>query len=102
VIVLYSIVGLSWYKRTWETKEITGIKPTNIVNGQGLWKLEIESIEDKGNGYELYEDQSLLEKYVCYIHVNIDPWYYEMKYYLTHGSTPQYMEPKNRISLRLK
>jgi hypothetical protein len=30
------------------------------------------------------------------------PWYYEMKYYLTHGSSPQYMEPKKKRSLRLK
>jgi hypothetical protein len=50
----------------------------------------------------LYEDQSFLEKEVFYIPVNSDPWYYESKYYLTHGSTPHYMEPKNKRSLRLK
>jgi hypothetical protein len=50
----------------------------------------------------LYQDQSLFEKEVCYILVNSDQWYYEMKYYLTHGSAPHYMEQKNKRALRLK
>jgi hypothetical protein len=41
------------------------------------------------------------EKFV-YIPVNSDQWYYEMKYYLTHGSAPHYLEPKKKRSLRLK
>jgi hypothetical protein len=44
-----------------------------------------------------------LKNKICYIHVTNDQWYYEMKYYLTHGSNPHYLEPKKkRRSLRLK
>jgi hypothetical protein len=50
----------------------------------------------------LYQDQSLFEREVCYIPVNSDQWYYEMKYYLTHGTTPHYMEQKKKRALRLK
>jgi hypothetical protein len=38
----------------------------------------------------------LFEKEVCYIPVGSDPWFYETKYYLTHGSTPHYLDPKKK------
>jgi hypothetical protein len=78
------------------------IKPAKIVKGKGLCKLAVESTHDRAKEDELYQDQNLFENEVCYIPVNNDQWYYEMKYYLTHGSTPHYMEPKKKRSLRLK
>jgi hypothetical protein len=50
----------------------------------------------------LYQDQELYAREVCYIPVNSDQWFYEMKYYLTHGSAPHYLDPKKKRSLRLK
>jgi hypothetical protein len=44
----------------------------------------------------------LIENEVYYIHAPTDSWYYEMKYFLTHGSAPQYLEPRKRRALRLK
>jgi hypothetical protein len=39
---------------------------------------------------------------VCYILVGSYPWFYEMKYYLTHGLNPPYLDPKKKRDLRLK
>jgi hypothetical protein len=78
------------------------IKPTKIVKGKGLCKLAAESTHDKERKDELYQDQNLFEREVCYIPINSDQWYYEMKYYLTHGTTPHYMEPKKKRYLILK
>jgi hypothetical protein len=50
----------------------------------------------------LYQDQELYAREICYIHVNSDQWFYEMKYYLTHGTTPDYLDPKKKRALRLK
>jgi hypothetical protein len=50
----------------------------------------------------LYQYKKLYAREVCYILVNYDQWFYEMKYYLTHGSVPHYLDPKNKRSLRLK
>jgi hypothetical protein len=72
------------------------------VKGQGLCKLVFESTDEKEKEDGIYQDQILLENEVYYIPVNNDQWYYEMKYYLTHGSAPHYMEPKKKRALRLK
>jgi hypothetical protein len=78
------------------------IIPANIVKGKGLCKLAVESTGSKDGEDKIYKEENLLEKEVCYILVIIDPWNYEMKYYLTHGSAPQYMEPKNKRDIILK
>ena len=62
----------------------------------------VESSNNTNNEDELYEDQSLLEREVRYIPANNDQWYYEMKYYLTHGTTLKYLEPKNKRTLKPK
>ena len=51
--------------------------------------MAIESIGNTNDEDEIYEDQNLFEKEVCYIPINSDPCYYEMKYYLTHGTASQ-------------
>jgi hypothetical protein len=72
------------------------IKPAKIVKGQGLCKLAVESTHEKAEEDELYQDQNLFEREICYIPVTSDQWYYEMKYYLTHGTTPHYLDPKKK------
>jgi hypothetical protein len=78
-----------WNWMTYLQEYDLDISPVNIVKGQGLFKLVVESTRSKNDEYELYEDENLLEKQVCYIHFNTDSWYDEMKYYLTHGTPPQ-------------
>jgi hypothetical protein len=78
------------------------IKPAKIFKGQGLCKLAVESMDDKAQEDELYQDQNLFEREICYIPVTSDQWYYEMKYYLTHGIAPHYLEPKKKRALILK
>jgi hypothetical protein len=78
------------------------IKPVKIVKGQGLCKLVAEFPCVESHEDALYQDSELFEKEVCYIPVGSDPWFYEMKYYLTHGSAPHYLDPKKKRALRLK
>jgi hypothetical protein len=78
------------------------MRHAKIVKGKGLCKLEAESIDERTSEDDLYQYQSLFENEICYIHVNNDQLYYEIKYYLTHGSTPHYMEPKKKRPLSLK
>jgi hypothetical protein len=78
------------------------IKPTKIVKGKGLCKLTDESPCVESQEDALYQDSETFEKEVSYIPVSSDPWFYEMKYYLTHGSTPHYLDPKKKRALRLK
>jgi len=49
----------------------------------------------------LYKDQEIFEKDICYVPVNLDQWFYKMKHYLTHGSVPQYLDPKKKRALVL-
>jgi hypothetical protein len=48
------------------------------------------------------KEVNLIEEEVYYVHVTLDSWNYEMKYYLTHGYAPQYLEPRKRKYVRLK
>jgi hypothetical protein len=86
---------------TWKEYDLD-IRPAKIVKGKRLYKLAVVSVEDKEDENDLYQDQILLENEVFYILVKNDQWYYEIKYYLTHGSSPRYMEPKKKRALKLK
>ena len=61
------------------------VKPTKIFKGQLLCKLSVESSNERTNEDGIYQDQIPFENEIYYIPFNIDQWYYEMKYYLTHG-----------------
>jgi hypothetical protein len=51
---------------------------------------------------DMYNQESLIVDAIHYILSPTDSWYYELKYFLTHGSAPIYLEPRKRRSLRLK
>jgi hypothetical protein len=70
------------------------IKPAKIVKEKGICKLAAEYKEAQEDEEGWYNEVSLIENEVCYIPTPIDSWYYELKYYLTHGSAPQYLEPR--------
>jgi hypothetical protein len=50
--------------------------------------------QEDEEGWE--NEVSLTENEIYYIHVPTKSWYYELKYYLTHGISPQYLEPQKR------
>jgi hypothetical protein len=51
---------------------------------------------------EGWENELEVRNEVLYILVPTNSWYYDIKYYLTHGTSPQYLEPKKKRALRLK
>jgi hypothetical protein len=62
----------------------------------------VESLRDESYEDALYQDQELYTREIDYILANSDQWFFEMKYYLTYRSTPNYLEPKNKMALKLK
>jgi hypothetical protein len=72
------------------------------VKGQGLCKMAMELKGMQDDEDKLYEEGTDMHSEIYYIPVHTNPWHYELRYCLTHGSAPQYLEPKKRRALRLK
>jgi len=68
------------------------IVPTQIVRGQGLCKLVVDS--STANQHD--------EKKMCCAQTVTNSWYENIRFYLLHGTSPRNIDPKNRRSLRLK
>lgn len=70
------------------------IKPAKLVKGQGLCKLAVESHENQAEDHEdwLKNEVELLKKEIFYIPFPTNSWYYEMKYYLIHGTALNYLD----------
>ena len=69
------------------------IKPSKLVKGQGLCKLVAEALdlqmeEEEGWDNEVY----LLQSEVLYMPASTNSWYNDIKYYLTHGSSPNHLD----------
>jgi hypothetical protein len=69
------------------------IKPTKLVEGQGLCKLVVEAQdpqtkEEEGRDNEVY----LMQNEVLYMLASTNSWYNDLKYYLTHGSSPNHLD----------
>jgi hypothetical protein len=74
------------------------IKPTKIIRGQGLCKLLVEAKESQVEEEEGWENEIyIMEWEVYFVPTRTNSWYYELKYYLTHGNTPQYLEDALRL-----
>jgi len=78
------------------------IKLAKIVKGKGLCKLGVESAYETIEEVEIYLNQDLFEREIYYTTITNEQWYHEIRYYLTHGTTPHYLDPKNKRSLRLR
>jgi hypothetical protein len=78
------------------------ITPAQIVRGQGLCKLvvdsEIEQHKDSDTSNLEQRDQNL----VCCTQNLISPWYDDIRFCLEHGSAPRHHDPTQRRALRLK
>lgn len=47
-------------------------------------------------------EESMVEKEVCYVRPMQDSWYADMHYFLTYGNVPMHLDPKQRRDIRLK
>jgi hypothetical protein len=69
-----------------------------IVRGQGLCKLVVDSVQEQQSQTDmLIEDQSPI---YC-VQNPTNYWYDNIKFYLIHGSTPHHLDPKKMRALRL-
>ena len=66
------------------------IEIIKIIRGEGLCKLETKYQGPKEEeGWE--NEVNMLKREVCYTLANVDSWYYDLKYYFTHGSSLVYL-----------
>jgi hypothetical protein len=77
------------------------IKPAQIVRGQGLCKLVVDSVNLPDNELVVPDETLHHETQICCAQTMPNSWYNDIKFYLTHGTTPQNLNPKNRRALRL-
>jgi hypothetical protein len=78
------------------------ITPAQIVRGQGLCKLVVDSEtkqkEDSNTSDLEQHDQNLIGCTQNFM----SPWYDDIRHYLQHGSAPRHLDPAKRRALRLK
>jgi hypothetical protein len=63
-----------------------------LVEAQGLSKLVVEALDlqkEEENGWD--NEVDLLQSEVLYIPTSTNSWYNDIKYYLTHGSSPNHL-----------
>ena len=78
------------------------IKPSTIVNGQGLCKLIAEAAHIPNNSFETVIDEVLLKREIYFYPPPQDSWYIDLRTLLETGTTLDYLEPRKRRALRLK
>jgi len=78
------------------------ITPTQIVRGQGLCKLVADSIKEHESQINTLTVNQHNGKQISCSQVAANSWYDDIKFYLTHGSSPRYLDPENIRALRLK
>jgi hypothetical protein len=78
------------------------ITPAQIVRGQGLCKLVVDSETEQQED----SDTSILEQHdhslICCTQNLVSPWYDDIRHCLQHGSAPRHLDPTKRRALRLK
>ena len=92
-----------------------------IVRGQGLCRLAAEDLVDKEGASKEPEVQSMknaqvefreepgwinetlmCERETLEVPLDLELWYYDIRFYLTRGSCPEHMDASRRRALRLK
>ena len=73
------------------------IKPAKLVKGQGLCKLAAEAQDPQMEEEEGWDNEvDLLQKEVAYMPTSTNSWYNDLKYYLTHGSSPNHLDAQKK------
>jgi hypothetical protein len=75
---------------------------SQIVRGQGLCKLLVDSVKGHESQINTLNVNQHNENQITCAQVAANSWYENIKFYLTYGSSPHYLGPNNRGSLRLK
>jgi hypothetical protein len=78
------------------------ITPAQIVRGQGLCKLVVDSVEKLESQINTSTVNQHKEKQISCAQTTPNSWYENIRFYLLHGSAPHNIDPKNRRALRLK
>lgn len=74
-----------------------------MVKGQGVCKLVTEALDPQKEEEERWDNEvDLLQSEVLYMPASTDSWYNDLKYYLTHGSSPNHLDARKKRELRLK
>ena len=73
------------------------INPAKLVKEQGLCKLMMKALDLQQEEEEGWENEAdMLERELLYILTSTNSWYNDLKYYLTHGSSPSYLDAQKR------
>ena len=68
-----------------------------MVKGQGLCKLAVEVLDPQKEEEEGWDNEvDMLQREVLCIPASTDSWYNDIKYYLTHGSSPSHLDARKR------
>ena len=78
------------------------IKPAKLVKGKGLCKLVAEGLDPQEDEEGWENEVDMLEREVLYILASTNSRYNDLKYYLTHGSSPSHLDARKRRALTLK
>jgi hypothetical protein len=78
------------------------IVPAQIVRGQGLCKLVVDSVEKSENQINTSVANLHNETQICCTQTVSNSWYDNIRFYLLHGTSPRNLDPKNRRALRLR
>ena len=74
-----------------------------MVKGRGLCKLAMEAQDMKMEQEKRWENEvDMLKREVLYMPTSTNSLYNDMKYYLTHGSSPNHLDAHKKQALRLK
>ena len=72
------------------------IKRDKLVKRWGLCKLDSESLDPHYDEEGWENKEEMLEKEVPYMPASNYSWYNDLKYYLTHGSSPGHLDAQKR------
>jgi hypothetical protein len=78
------------------------ITPAQIVRGQGLCKLVVDSAVGQQNVTDMLTPDQHYQNQICCAQNLVSSWYEDIKFCLIHGSTPPHLDPQKRRALRLK
>jgi hypothetical protein len=78
------------------------ITPTQIVRGQGLCKLVVDSVEEQESQINTSTVNQHDEKHISCAQVTPNYCYENIRFYLMHGYAPHNIDTKKRRTIRLK
>jgi hypothetical protein len=78
------------------------ITPAQIVRGQGLCKLVVESVIGHQDENDMSNPGQHYQNLICCAQNSVSPWYDDIKFCLEHGSSPHHLDPTKIRALRLK